>query len=124
LLMSDPEVTLDGDPEPYRLPGSDQIYYRAKILRKKLYGCPKIEACPPEEIVWTPDARSLKEAPLVAHVREVPRDELIAMGIDPEIVENKEGRKRATASDHLEDVRQFHGGNRQREMSDERDDSQ
>ena len=47
----------------------------------------RVEAVPPEEIVFTPHARNFDDAAVVAHVRLVPADELVNMGYDREIVE-------------------------------------
>jgi len=54
-------------------------------------GRAKFAATPVEEMLWTPDARNKADAMLIGHVRDVPADMLISMGIDPEIVEEKAG---------------------------------
>jgi len=74
-------------------------------------GYERIAAIPPEEIVWTPNARSRDEAEVFAHVREVPEDELVDMGIDPDMIEDKRGgslRRDAGNTESLSSARQFH----------------
>ena len=46
----------------------------------------KVAAVPPEEIVFTPHARDFDDAAVVAHVRMVPADELVAMGYDEDMI--------------------------------------
>lgn len=85
----------------------------------------RVEAVPPEEFVYTPGARSLETAQCVAHVREVPADELLGMGIDEDIVERNRGKQRALSSDDLPSARQFdEGGYHWKDSEDDRDASQ
>lgn len=55
--------------------------------REKRDGCVKIEAVPPEEFVFSPTARTLHDAVLVAHVTAMRPSDLLAMGYDRELVE-------------------------------------
>jgi len=73
------------------------------------YGCVRVEAVPPEEIVWTPEARSFDRAPMVAHVRDVPREELIALGINEDFIEEHMGPVSSTSTESLKWARQFYG---------------
>lgn len=119
LLMNDPDVDVDVTAiVPDAMFGS---LFHATVTRYESDSRFRIAAVPPEEFVYTPDARSLEEAPLVAHVREVPAGDLIAMGIDPEIVEEAKGRKSAVGGE-LADVRHYHSGRFSEET--ERDESQ
>lgn len=86
------------------------MQFDVRVTRKKPYGCPRFACVPPEEVVYTPDARSVDEAPLFAHVREVAVDVLRQMGIPEDLIEEHKGKQRETSSDHLEEARQFHGG--------------
>jgi hypothetical protein len=122
-LMSDPEVedveilgTEEGAPEdpsggqdPNAQPAPQQLY-RARATRREKTGRVRVVAVPPEEFVFSPEARDLESAPLVAHVREVPQSDLIAMGIDAAVVKDNLGGRRYTSSDDLEDARQIHRG--------------
>lgn len=95
------------------------------VTRRKKGGCTKIAAVPSEEFVYTPDARDLDAAPLVAHVREMPSDELIAMGIDPELVKKHVGKTRGLDSDGMESTRNFYdGSSKWKDSDDDRDASQ
>jgi hypothetical protein len=80
-----------------------------RIKRTKMHGCERYVAIPPEEFVFTPNARSIESAPLVAHVRYVPADELIAMGIDPDEVEEAVDDERSRSDESMSSARQFHG---------------
>ena len=74
-------------------------------------GYVKVEAVPNEEFIFTPDAKDLDSAGLVAHVREVPADELIGMGVDPALVDKYKGAHLTNfGEDNLRGARQFHGG--------------
>lgn len=46
-----------------------------------------VEPVPPEEYVFTPNARSQKDALMVAHVTRKTRSQLIEMGIPPEVID-------------------------------------
>jgi hypothetical protein len=85
-----------------------------------------IEAVPPEEIVWTPNARSLEKAQVVAHVREVPQDELRLLGIPEDLIAASVGESQSRGSEHLEYARQFFSdpGYAARREGDTADDSQ
>lgn len=60
--------------------------YRAEYTRGG-YGCPKIWALPPEEFIYSREARSVDDGLFVGHRTEKSRGELIAMGIDEEILD-------------------------------------
>jgi hypothetical protein len=84
---------------------TNEIVYEARVTKSYDESVPRFEAIPPEEFRWTPSARSLEHAPLVAHTREVPGSDLVAMGIDPEIVEEERGKHTRQSSEHLEERR-------------------
>jgi hypothetical protein len=69
----------------------------------------RIEAVPPEEVVFTPEARTFKSAPLVAHRRELPYYEVLAMGVDEEFLDEHKGEMQSTSTESLEWARQFYG---------------
>lgn len=76
-----------------------QDIYNVDLDIRHIDGRPRFAALPPEEVVWSPNARTVEDARMVGHVRDIPGDELIAMGVDPDIVEMKQG-----------DVEQIHMG--------------
>lgn len=85
----------------------------------------RFAAVPPEEFVFTPGARRIDDAPLVAHVREVPADELRQLGVPDGEIERARGRQRALSADDLEASRQIHpGADPSLSASDTRDESQ
>lgn len=86
----------------------------AQVTHHNVEGRARFCALPPEEFLFTPDARlPLAEVPLVAHTRDVRKDELLAMGIPEEAIDRaaKSSRRRSrVASGGLEDARQYHEG--------------
>jgi hypothetical protein len=88
-------------------------------------GLAKIACVPPEEFIFSPDARSLEEAELVGHARAVPASDLIAMGFDPDTVNEKKGRIRGGRGlhDQLPTARRFDLDEWQQMDSDQRDES-
>lgn len=86
-----------------------QPVYEVEVVRNFKDGRIRIAAVPPEEFIFSPDARSVEDAEIVGHVRSVPASELIAMGIDPDLVEEKKGRVDRTSSVYgkLESARRF-----------------
>lgn len=61
--------------------------YEIEVKRIKKYGCVKIENVPPEEFLISKAARSIEDAPFVAHRKLMQRSELIALGYDKDIVD-------------------------------------
>ena len=75
------EVGPDG--QPIVMQSSDVI-----VAKRTQHGAVKVENVPPEEFLISKRARNIADSPFVAHRKLVPRSDLIAMGFDPEIVEN------------------------------------
>jgi hypothetical protein len=74
-------------------------------------GRARFEAVPPEEIVWTPDARDFESAGLVAHTREVTVDDASRItGLPYDELEEFIGEHERTGSENLGWARQYHGG--------------
>jgi len=84
----------------------------------------KVEAVPPEEVYWTPEARSFDKAPLVVHHREVPVDEILSMGYLMEDIEDHMGVLSDTATESLKWSRQFYGSKQTEDNDETRDASQ
>ena len=66
------------------------VLFDAAIIRR---GMPRvrIQEVPPEEVVYTRGSVSIEEAACIAHIREMPADEIVAMGYDPEEIDKYKG---------------------------------
>lgn len=101
----------DVDVDELEVTGQSDRGIDVRVTRTEKDGCAKFMAIPNEEVVFTPNARSLESAPLVAHVREVPAEELYALGIDRSLVDEAAGKTKARrGSASLEDAREFDDG--------------
>lgn len=83
--------------------------YSCEMSYEEHDGRVRIEEVPPEEIVFTPEARKFSRAPLVAHVRSVPRDELVNMGIEEDFIDDHKGVSSSTSTESLAWTRQHYG---------------
>lgn len=97
MLLADQEVeVVSQDMEEVAPAGVDQmgmptppIYlYSVKLKRTKKNGKVIVENVPPEEFLISKKARTIADAPFVAHRKLVTRSELIAMGFDKTKVES------------------------------------
>jgi hypothetical protein len=107
------ELEILSQAELHDVPGEDggpTVVYDAKITRTITTPRIRIEAVPPNEFIYTPNARSLDDAPLVAHVRRMKAGELIALGIDRELVKEARGTHSDRLNSVLEDARSLDGG--------------
>ena len=110
-LAQDPEVS-DFEVIEVQDAGGQELL-TVRVTRRDINGKIRFQAVPPEEFVFTEDARDLGSAPLVAHVREVAREELIALGIDEEEIDEaiEEAEQRdQMGDDRLEQTRQIDRG--------------
>ena len=104
------EIEITGRYTVGGLPDSPELY-DARIRYTRPEGLARFESVPTDELVWSPRARKFQRSPLLAHVREVPADDLIKMGIDEDLVEKHKGQAlRRIASGNLADVRRFDEG--------------
>lgn len=127
MLEDDEEVEVEIDERyPVAIPGSPtgfEMFYDVNVTRTHTDGRVKFAAIPPEEFIFSPEARDRESAEMMGHVRSVPASELIAMGIDPDLVEEHKGRvARPAAGDDLQAERRFDQDQRQ-ELHDERDEA-
>lgn len=113
-LASDPNVEIESvTPDP------TGALFDVVIYRESVKGV-TVNTLPNEEWVFTPGARSLDDALLYAHVREMRTDDLyallVASGLDPADVEDaidrNKGKRRSTNTEDLDSARQFDGLNR------------
>lgn len=76
--------------EPFQDPMTGQIYpnfaYNVTVKKTNKNGKVVIENVPPEEFLISKKARTIADAPFVAHRRLITRSELIGMGFDRKIV--------------------------------------
>jgi hypothetical protein len=112
---------------PIAMPGTQQgvgTAYDAFVTRRSDEGRCRFAVVPPEEFVFSPDARDRDTCDMMGHIREVPASELIAMGVDPDLVEEHKGRTRHSKAggDDLEAARRFDQDQRQ-EWYEEKDES-
>lgn len=140
LLASEPDAELEilgtqeGPPPPEAAPGPPgapeqpqaplDTLYDVRVTRTITTGRERYAAVPPEEMFFTPNARDVDSAPLVAHAREVPLSDVVEMGYDLDEIEDLAGRRRALSSETLRQSRQYHGGDGTEAEDDERDPSQ
>jgi hypothetical protein len=105
----DVSAIYESDPTAGQQPGG--LLYDATVTRKENLGRVKFAAVPPEEFLFTPGARDLESSSLVAHVREVPFDELVAMGFDTDEIDEMESvSRRYFRNESLDQARQFDEG--------------
>lgn len=108
VLMQDPEVE-NVEIVNSMFVGGQEVYDAEVTWARR--GRVRIDAVPNEEFIFTPDARDLDSAGIVAHVREVPASELIAMGIPEDVVFAHAGAHLTPkGSGDLQSARQYHGG--------------
>jgi predicted GNAT family acetyltransferase len=97
MLLNDPEVevvnqkTTEIAPagiDPMGMPIPPIFSYDVKLKKTKKTGKVIVENVPPEEFLISKKARTIADAPFVAHRKLATRSELIAMGYDKDIVDN------------------------------------
>lgn len=90
-LLTDPQLDVTiVDTQP--VAGVGPLLYDVRVRRETVKGRARIAAVPPEEVYWNPQARSLEDARLFGHAREVRKDELLAMGYTEAQLEGVVGR--------------------------------
>jgi hypothetical protein len=80
------------------------------VQRWTTSGVARFEGVPNEEFWFTPNARTLAKAQVVAHSREVTVSEVVALGYKYEDIRRHVGPGRHQGSEDLDSARQFHGG--------------
>jgi len=97
MLLNDPEVEVVNQKTTEVAPaGIDPMgmmippifSYDVKLKKTKKTGKVIVENVPPEEFLISKKARTIADAPFVAHRKLATRSELIAMGYDKDIVDN------------------------------------
>ena len=97
MLLNDPEVevvnqkTTEVAPagiDPMGMPIPPVFSYDVKLKKTKKTGKVIVENVPPEEFLISKKARTIADAPFVAHRKLTTRSELIAMGFEKDVVDN------------------------------------
>lgn len=94
MLLTEAGVTLTGKVERSDIDsqsGQMQVVYDVEVTRTTKDGRARFETVPPEEFVWTPEARSLDDADVVVHRTLKTTSQLIAMGIEEKTIEAHSG---------------------------------
>ena len=109
------------------LGGGELALYDATVTRTEDKGGIKLDAIPPEELFFTPNARGRDHSEIIGHIREVPASTLVDMGYTVEEVDQYKGKSSgangpSTSAESLKSARRFDQDYRH-EMSDERDDA-
>jgi hypothetical protein len=100
LARDDFEITnLEQDPET--------LLFKGEGTRKADAGKVNIDVIPPEEFLITPQARTIEEAPFVAHRSKKSYSDLIDMGYDPKLVQKIGAQDESELSLHPEVLARF-----------------
>ena len=86
-MTGQPVMDEMGQPMMMEVPPIVNVYYNVKCKRTKDYSQVKIENVAPEEFLIDKNATTIQDADFVAQRSLVTRSDLIAMGYDPEIVD-------------------------------------
>jgi hypothetical protein len=84
-------LAMDDEVEITRIEQRDDELFDIEVKRTQKSGRATLFPVPPEEFLHNREARSLDEALFVAHRTHKPRGELIAMGIDPKLIDEHGG---------------------------------
>lgn len=106
MFLSDPEVEVEIE----TLFDGEIPEYEVTITRKFDDGRLRVVGVPPEEVVFSPNAKSIEDARCLAHVRDVPASDLVAMGYDRDKVMEHAGDVSEVSEGDLEDSRRFDEG--------------
>lgn len=90
-LLAEEDAEVEVTEGPYTVVQGGEPYFNAKVTRTKKVGRVIVEAVPPEEVAWNRTARNFRDARIVVRSRERRKDDLIAMGYNPELLENAVG---------------------------------
>lgn len=105
----DKDVIMAPDPESGQMMPQEISVYAIDVTYMEHDGRVRVEEVPPEEIVFTPEARKFSRAPCVAHVRGVPKDELIGMGIEEDFIDEHMGVVPSKSTESMAWSRHFYG---------------
>jgi len=106
-LASEENVEVEVDAVYPSLDDPNVMLYDCHIERTADEGRPMWAAVPNEEFFFTPGARSIGDAQVIAHSRMVGVGYLVALGHDEEELEEYLGKRKARGSEGLDWSRQF-----------------
>ena len=117
-LLVDPEVEIeDLTIEPVEIDGQIINTYSFTVRRTTEDGRIRVESIPPEEVLWNRNARTLEDALIVVHSREVKVSDLVALGFDQDELTPLAGPVRQRSSETS--ARRFdHGSETEEEQQD------
>jgi hypothetical protein len=123
VLAEEGEVEILGVfPQETTAAQQDLVLYDVRLTRRITEGRLRLHNIPNDEFWFNPSARSLETATFVAHVREMPAHEIVAMGVDAALVDSVKGKARTGAyATALADARSIDEGARNN-LEDEQDD--
>lgn len=81
--------------------------YSCTVRCEKEVGRVHIAGIPNEEFVWSPGARDRDDAEMVAHIRNVPASDLVAMGVPQDVIDEALEELRPTTEGSLITARRF-----------------
>jgi hypothetical protein len=103
------DMVMAPNPQTQQMEAQVTVVYDIEVTKTGMEGKVRVEEVPPEEIVWSPEARKFSRAPIIAHTREVPRDELLMLGIPEEFIDEHKGVRGDRSTESLAWSRQFYG---------------
>lgn len=86
MLTSNEDVEIE-DIDEVEQEGTMEPLFDVTIKRRIQDGRVRIQAVPPEELIFNRDARTVEDAEIIGHRRMVTRSELVAMGYDQEDID-------------------------------------
>lgn len=95
LLMAEPNVEVQVDamsPAEDELSETTFDVTAMRFIQDGSEGRCRIQAVPPEEILWAPQTRSIETCPFLAHHREMAPGEAEELGIHPDLIDEFAGR--------------------------------
>lgn len=103
------DALLDGEGVEATVYDREDGLFDVDLKRTIRSGRARIEAVPPEEFVFSPNARGRDDARIIGRVRELPASDLIAMGVPADMVERAKGETERSQDDLMEQARRFDG---------------
>lgn len=88
-------------------PPANVPVFDVRVKRIVTEGQARIEAVPPEEMVWSPYAKRFSDCVMVGRVRDVPASELIEQGAPRDIVKARLGRSVDIDDNELNEARRL-----------------
>lgn len=120
VLHEDEDATIDSIEQMGEVQG--EPLFTANVTRLVRDGKVRIESLPGEEFLFSRNARTVSDARIVAHQKEVMKSDLIAMGYDEDDIEDAVGTTLESGDDSEMAARRFDEGDNY-DTEEEQDDS-